>query len=150
MSWRKFVFVDDCRWDVLAMDAHVLIDGHVRTKKEILEITSAVACAVLGVRDSTVEMEFGVEHANGGRANVLIGVKFIATDRHTDAVRFSFTRSHGADEVGIGYLATGGDLIRTNKENGLIANNVIGSGTIFGDTLSTASPLVGERGGPDV
>ena len=50
------VLVDDGGGNVLAVYAHVLVDGHVRYKEKILEVSSAVASTMFGVRNGAVEM----------------------------------------------------------------------------------------------
>ena len=89
-------------------------------------------------------MEFGVKYANSGRAYILVGVKFVTTDRHADTIWFCLARTHGADEVGIGDFVSCWNLVGTDKKDGLIAGNMSLEGTVFGDTLSTATPFIGE------
>ena len=74
----------------------------------------------------------------------MAGIEAIAANRHANATWFSFARAHGADEVGICCFATCGDLARRDEKDGLIANDMSIRRTIHGETLSAASPFVGE------
>ncbi len=102
MIGGEVIVVNDLLSDILAMDSHVLEDFHVRAKKKIFEITGTVASAMHGIGDGPVQVEFGVNNANSGGADILIGIKAVASNRHGNAVSFSFARVHGADKIGIG------------------------------------------------
>jgi hypothetical protein len=93
---------------------------------------------------------FGAGDTNGRGTYILIGVKFVAADCHAYAIRFSFAGVHGADKVGIGNLVSSRNVVWRNKKDGLIANNLIDGGSIFGNALSVATPLVCQRGRPNV
>jgi hypothetical protein len=88
-------------------------------------------------------VEFGVGDTNSRRANVLISIESVTTDRHANAVGLGFTRAHCADKGSIRNFASSRDLAGKNKENGLIADDVGRRGTISDDALSTASPVIG-------
>ena len=126
------------------MDTHVLEIFHSGDKKEIFQITSTVAGTLFGIGDGTVDVQFGVCDTNSGRACILVGIEAIAANRHANATWFSFAMAHGADEVGVCYFATHGDLARRDEKDGLIANNMSIRRTIHGETRSAASQFVSE------
>jgi hypothetical protein len=46
-------------------------------------------------------VKFGVKNANSRRASLLIGVKYVAANRHADLIELCLARTHSADGVGI-------------------------------------------------
>ena len=112
MGVGQAVFVDHFLSEVLAMDPHVLIDDHIGDKEKVFEVAGTVTGAEMGIGDHTVEMELGVDEANGRRADILIGIKAVTTHSHAETIDFGFAGAHGADKVCIGYLATSGHLVR--------------------------------------
>ena len=138
------VFGNDLRSEIPSVDPHVLINEHIRDKEEIFQVASAVAGAEVSIGNNTVEVELGVSETNCGRPNVLVGVKTVATNRHADAVGFSFAWSHGADEIGIGDLAASRDLIRVDENHGVVASDLFAEGAGLCETLSAAAPFIGQ------
>lgn len=112
MCVGQAVFFDHFLSEILAMDPHVLIDDHIRDEEEVLEVASTVSGTEMGIGDHTVEVELGVDESNGGRADILIGVKTVTTDSHAEAVDFGFSGAHGADEICVRDLAAGRHLVR--------------------------------------
>ena len=96
----------------------------------------------MGIGDDTIQMEFGVDHTNSRRADILICIKTITTNRHADSEDLGFARSHGADKVGVSYLAASRYLIRENEHNSVVAENGIVDRARFVETLSASSPLI--------
>lgn len=128
---RQVVLGNDFWGKVLAVDAHVLVDDHVGDKKEVFNVASAVAGTEMGVGDDTVQMEFGVDEANGRRADILVGVETVATDSHAKAVDLGFTGAHCAHEISISDFATSGDLVRQDEEHGVVAGDLFADGARF-------------------
>ena len=58
--------------------------------------------------------------------------------------------SHGADKVGICDFSAWRNLRRFDENHSAVANDGGGGGTLFGKTVSAATPLVGERLYPNV
>lgn len=108
----QIILSNDFGRKILAVDAHVLIDDHVRDEEEVFQVAGAVAGAEVGIRDDAVEVELGVNETNSGRADILVSVETVATNSHADAVGFGFARPHGADKVGIGNFAASRNLMR--------------------------------------
>jgi hypothetical protein len=52
----EFMFVNDFLRNTPAVTTHVLEDFHFRDEKEILEISSAAACSMLGIQDGAIEL----------------------------------------------------------------------------------------------
>ena len=67
----------------------------------------------MGIGNDTIEMKFGVNDANSGRTDILVGVKAITTNRHANSEDLSFARLHCADEVGVSYLVASRDLLES-------------------------------------
>ena len=84
----EIVFVHDLVDDVATMDAHILENRHFGAEKEVFYVDGAVSSAFVGVGDGAVEMEFDVSDAHCWGAYVLVGVEFVAADRHADTVYF--------------------------------------------------------------
>jgi hypothetical protein len=97
----------------------------------------------MGIGNDTIEMKFGVNDANSGRTDILVGVKVITTNRHADLEDLSFARSHHADKVGIRYFATSRDLMWEDEHNHVVAKNGIVNRARFVETLSALSPFIG-------
>jgi hypothetical protein len=91
----------------------------------------------MGIGNDTIEMKFGVNDANSGRMDILVGVKAITTNRHADSEVLSFARSHCADKV------ASRDLMWKDEHNRVVAKNSIVNGARFVETLSASSPLIG-------
>jgi hypothetical protein len=96
----------------------------------------------MGIGNDTIEMKFGVNDANSGRTDILVGVKVITTNRHVDYEDLSFARSHCADKVVIRYFATSRDLMWEDEHNRVVAKNGIVNSARFMETLSASSPLI--------
>ena len=63
---------------------------------------------------------------------------------------FCFLGTDDADEVGVGYFATGWDLGLVNEEDGAGAFDALGKRAIFAEAVrKEAAPFVGEAAGPD-
>ena len=103
----------------------------------------------MSVGNDTVEMKLGVDKTNSGGSNILVGIETVPADSHANAIWFSLTRSHGANEVGVGDLATGGDLMGINEVHGVVADDVVTTSARFGEALGAASPFVGKGSCPD-
>jgi hypothetical protein len=56
----EIILTDDFLGNIAVMDAHVLVNEHVGEKKKILQVTSAIRGAKMGIGNDTIEMEFGV------------------------------------------------------------------------------------------
>jgi hypothetical protein len=124
------------------VDAHVLVNEHVREKEKILQVTMAITGTKMGIRNDTIQMKFGVNNTNSRRTDILIRIKLITTNHHADLEDLSFARSHCADKVGIIYLAASRRLIRENEHNSVVAENGIVDQARFMETLSALFPLV--------
>jgi hypothetical protein len=96
----------------------------------------------MGIRNDTIEMKFGVNDANSGRTDILVGVKVITTNRHVDLENLSFARWHRADKNGIRYFETSRDLMWEDEHNRVVAKYGIVNGARFVETLSALSPLI--------
>jgi hypothetical protein len=94
-------------------------------------------------------MKLCVDKTDGRRTNILVSVKTVATDCHANAIGLSFARSHGTNEVGVGDLATGRDLMGMNEDHGVVAKDLVANGAGFGEALSAAAPFIGKGSGPD-
>lgn len=140
----KVVLINNLLWEVAAVDPHVLKNEHVGAEEEVLEVAGTVASTEMRIRDDTIEVELGIHNADSGRADVLIGVKAIATHRHADAEDFSLAGTHGADKVCIGHFATSGDLMGKNENHGVVSKDAIGDGAGLSDPLGASAPLVGQ------
>ena len=121
-----------------------------RDEKKILEIACTVACSMLGIQDGAVEMKFGVDNANCGRANILTSIELVATNSHADPAWFRLTWAHGADKGRAGDFASLWDFVRRNEKHSVVANNFVSFEPIFRDALSTVTPLARQRFSPDV
>ena len=102
----------------------------------------------MSVRNDTVEM-LCVDKTDSWRSNILVSVKTVATDCHANAIGLRFTRSHGANKVGVGDLATGRDLMGMNENHGVVAEDLVANGAGFGEALGAAAPFVGKGSEPD-
>ena len=125
------------------MNAHVLINFHVRAEKKVFNIARTVASTVASIRDGTDDVEFGVNNDNGRGANISIGIETITTDSHAKTVGFGLARAHGAHKVGVGNLAAGRGLVRAYEKHGAVANNTCSRRAIVGETSGAATPFVG-------
>jgi hypothetical protein len=56
----EIILIDDFLGNIAVVDAHVLVNEHVGEKKKILQVTSAIRGAKMGIGNDTIEMEFGV------------------------------------------------------------------------------------------
>ena len=101
MCFGKIVFFHYFRCDVPVMETHVLIDGHGGNEKEIFEIASAVFSIFLSIGNCTVDMQFAIGMAYCWRTNILKGIEFVSAYHHANAIFFCFTRTHGANKIGI-------------------------------------------------
>ena len=79
----------------------------------------------------------------------MVSIETVAADSHANAIGLGFARSHGADEVGVGDLSTGRDLMGINENHGVVAEDLVATGTGFGEALGAAAPFIGKRSGPD-
>ena len=149
MGIGESVFSYDLGCDIATMDAHVLVDFHVGGEEKIFEVSGAVSSTIFGIGDGAVEMEFGVNNANGRRTNILKGIETVTADGHANAARFGFAGSHGADKVGIGDFATGRDFGRENEEHGVVAKDGCTRCSRLEKTRGAAAPFVGKRKMPD-
>ena len=95
-----------------------------------------------GIKNDTIEMEFGVDDTNSRRMDILICIKTITTNHHADSEDLGFARLHCEDKVGLSYLLASGDLMRENEHTCVVAKNGIISGASFVETLSASSPLI--------
>ena len=116
MLLGELVFVYHIRGDVFAVDAHVLVDVHIALKEKILEIPSAVTSTEVSIGDDAVEVDLGIQETDGRGANILVSIKEIATDSHSNAPRFGFSGSHRADKLRVGHFPVMRDLARQNKK----------------------------------
>ena len=131
--------------DVALMDAHALEKFHFRDEKEIFEITCTAVCSMFGIQDGAVEMKFGVNNSNWGRANILTSIELAATNSHADPAWFCLTWARGADKGRVGEFASLWDFVRRNEEHSVVSNNFFSVEMIFGDAfLSAATPFVGQ------
>ena len=103
----------------------------------------------MSIADDAVEVEFGVSEANCGGTDVLISVETVSANRHSNAVWFSFAWAHGADEIGVGNLATSRNLMRINKDHGVVSEDLFRKRARFRETLSAAGPFIGQGFGPN-
>ena len=103
----------------------------------------------MSIGDDAVEVEFGVGEANCGGTDVLISVETVSANRHSYAICFSFAWAHGADEIGVGNLATSRNLIRINKDHGVVSEDLFRRRARFRETLSAAGPFIGQGFGPN-
>ena len=127
------------------MDAHVLIDGHVGAKEEVLDVASAVTGSAMSVRDDTVEVKFGIRDSDSGGAHVLVGIEAIAADGDADAVDLGLARAHGTNDGGVGDFAACRDLVWADEEHGVVAGDMlVENRTLFGNALGATSPFVGQ------
>ena len=131
------------------MDLHVLIDDHIRHEEEVFQVSSAVTGTEMSVGDDTVKVKLGVGKTNSRRTNVLISVEAVATHSHADAIRFGLAGAHGANKVGVGNLATSGDLMRFDENHSVVATDLIAEGTGLRETLSATAPFIGKGRSPD-
>ena len=145
----EIVLVNDFLGNIAAVDAHVLVNEHVREKEKIFQVASAITGTKMGIRNDTIQMDFGVNDTNSRRTDILIRIKTITTNRHADSEDFSFARSHCAEEVGVSYLAASRDLMRENEHNSVVANNGIVDQARFVEALCASSPLVRQGFEPD-
>ena len=102
------------------------------------------------IRDGTVEMKFSINNTNSRRADDLVGIELVTTHSHADAILLGLAWPHGADKVSIGDFAASGDFGGANEVYCFVAKNGGSGGARFGDALSTATPFVGLRCGPNV
>jgi hypothetical protein len=70
-------------------------------------------------------MEFGIKDTDCGGADILKSIELVTTDGHANAVRFCFTWAHGADEVGVGDLATSWNCSGSNEKDGAIIGHLM-------------------------
>ena len=145
----QVVFGEDLGGEITTVNAHVLVDKHVRDQEEIFQVAGAVAGTATGIGDDTVDVEFGVGETDSWRTYILISIEAIAANRHSDSENLGFAGAHGADEVGISDLAARWDLVRFDKNHGVVASDLLADGARFCETLSAAPPLVGERSVPN-
>ena len=149
MGVGQVVLINHLLGDILAVDAHVLVDEHVGDEEEIFEVASAVASTEMGIGDNTVEVEFGVDDTDGRGADILVSVEAVATDSHAEAVDFGFAGAHSTDKVGIGDFAAGWYLVWKNEYHGAVSSDLLADWSRFLETLGAATPLVRERPCPD-
>ena len=149
VGWCKVVFVDDFLGDVSLMYAHVLENLHKGLEEEILDVTGIEASSVLGIRNHTIDVNLGISDADGRGANVLVCIKFIASDHQTDSINFGFVWPNGANKIGICDFLVMRDLGKANEENCDGANNCIIFIAAFGDTLGATSDFISKRFDPD-
>lgn len=77
------IFAHDFRSDILGV---VLEDFHSGTEKEVLEIGSAIASTVFGIRDDSIEVEFGVNDTNSRGVDILKGMEMITANSHANTI----------------------------------------------------------------
>jgi hypothetical protein len=65
-------------------------------------------------------------------SDILICLKAITTNGHTDAINFRLAGSHGADKIGVGHFAAQRDLVWFEEDHGVLADDDSGGRTIFG------------------
>ena len=65
--------------------------------------------------DSAIKVNFCIGYIDGGGADILIGVKCITTDCHTDLLDLGLIGSHGAKKVVISNFSTRWYLMRLDK-----------------------------------
>ena len=145
----EVVLGNDFGREITAVNAHVLENGHIRHEEKIFQVAGAIAGAKVSIGNDTVEMKLCVDETNGRRTNILVSIETVATDSHANAIGLGFARSHGADEVGVGDLATGRDLMGINEDHGVVAEDLVVTGAGLGEALGAASPFVGKRSGPE-
>ena len=78
------------------------------------------------IRDGAIKVNFCIRYADGGGADILIGVEFITTDCHTDSVDLGIIGLHGAKKVGISNFSTSWYLMGIDKRYCLVTIYVIG------------------------
>ena len=88
-------------------------------------------------------MNFGISDSNGGGTNILISIKFITTNSNAKAIDLCFVRSHSADKICIGNLATGWDFMGLDEENCLGSSDCGIRRALFGNALGTAAEFIG-------
>ena len=73
----------------------------------------------MSIRDGAVEVDFGVSYTDGRGADVLVGVKLVTADSHSDTIDFRLIGSHCAYKVCVGNFATRRYLVWFDKKYGL-------------------------------
>lgn len=71
-------------------------------------------------------MELQIGDTDGRGANILVGIELVTSNCHADVALFCFARAHGANESGIGDLATSRDLVGRDEIDGVVANHFVG------------------------
>jgi hypothetical protein len=143
---RDGVFIDDFLWDAFAVDAHVLVVGHWGAEVVVLYVHAEVPSALARVGDDAVEVDFGVQHGDGGRACVARVVKLVTAGSAADVVYLFLLWVNIADEIGVGYLAVFGDLGLVDEITRDGSFDAVGG--FCADTLEEASEFVGCTAGP--
>ena len=70
-------------------------------------------------------MKFGVQSADRRRADILIGVKAVTTNSHSDSVDFRLVWTHSAYKIAVGDFAVWWYLLRLDEEYGVVTFNNI-------------------------
>ena len=78
------------------------------------------------IGDGTIKVDLCIVYNDGGGADILIGVKFITTNYHTDLVDLGIIGSHGANKVGTSNFSTSWYLMGLDKKYCLGTIYVIG------------------------
>ena len=80
-------------------------------------------------------MDFGVEDGDGRGAGISGIVELVSSSGHTDTVCFFFLETDVADEVGIGYFATGWDILLSDGKNCTSSFDAFICWSIFADAV---------------
>ena len=80
------VFLNDFRGQMPTMNLHILVHSHGGAEEKIFDVACAVAGTSCGIRDDTIDVQFGVCNTDCRGTYVLIGVEAIPANGHADPV----------------------------------------------------------------
>ena len=89
--------VPDLLGDAPRLDTHVLIVIHGGAKIVVADVKAEMAGAFIGVGYCAVDMDFGIQHGDGGRARIAWVFKLVTACGHSYSVSLGFLLASAAD-----------------------------------------------------
>ena len=92
------------------LDPHVLATVHGGAETAVADVQAEVTSSFVGVRDGTADMDFCVEHGDGGGAWIAGIFELGSACGHADPVSLGFLLADAADVVGARHFSICWDL----------------------------------------